>query len=129
VGTLLNELAEFTITELQKENLVDSGWSRANWQLTVTHAANNVYDWRSGRFGPGPANGKGGYKPPKGSAIAVPTRSALPKLRWNDRVYVTNNVDYMQGFTKSLEQRTHFIALTMAKTKSRLAIIAKGLKK
>lgn len=129
VGAAMTKLAEFGITDLQAHNIVDSGWSRASWQVSVSAPAPGVYDHRTGGFTASTSSPKGGIKPPRGAAIAIPKRKDLRKLTWDDRIYFTNNVGYVQGFPQALEERTSFIKATMQRVRRQLDRIARELRR
>lgn len=105
--------ADSLISDVESGNPVDSGWSRASWQVSVSGPGTGVYSFGAGRFTPAGQHSPKGNKPPKGAAIPSPasTRKVLKGYKPGDRVFLTNNVPYIgilegkHGFVKAAVQR------------------------
>lgn len=121
---LIRQTALGTLDDLHNHNPVDSGWSRASWQVSINKAATGVYSYYTGSWVSG--NRPAGNKPPHGTAMNFPQqKDLLPALKYSDKVYFTNNVPYI-GF---VEDKYKFIAGVMHRTKTSLYAIAGRLAK
>jgi hypothetical protein len=129
--SLIRQTALGLLDDLQATNPVDTGWSRASWQLTLNKRGTGVWSYK-GSWVPG--HSWKGNKPPHGAAISIPQQKEhLRALVWTDKVFLTNNVPYVTGDSPSgqlsIEARYGFIAAAMARARVSLYAIAMRLAK
>lgn len=115
----IRKAALTALETVQERNPVDTGWSRGSWLLSVNTPGKGVYSWRLGTWVSN--NRPRGNKPPKGVTMGIPAQPKhLEALRWNDRVYLSNNVPYV-GF---VEARAGMLAYAIRFTARKLERLA-----
>jgi len=121
IMTMMADNAEGLINDVQEGNPVDSGWSRASWRLSKTGPKDEVYSYRTGGFTAGHA--AKGNKPPRGAAVAVPSRRGLGRLTYGDRIYLYSAVPY----SGLLEEKHGFVKATLQRAVRRIKVYAQEL--
>lgn len=102
VADVQRELCLDLVTDLAVGNPVDTGHSRANWQVGVQTVPSNILE-------PARAKGKGEISAGEGEALAeqvvARSRAALSTLKEPDLVYITNNVEYVPHLEDGTSQQ------------------------
>jgi hypothetical protein len=83
VGLVMKHLAFNLQNRIVQKNPVDTGRSRAGWNMAVNHAKGSD---------PGPA--------PKGTKLAAPPTPVLGQINPGDKIYIANNVPYIGALEK-----------------------------
>lgn len=111
------------LEEVQRDNPVKSGWSRASWQLLVNDSRKGVWSMLSRSWVPYAAPLPRGLRPPRTAAIDIPVRPKIPAITWRDTMYVTNGTPYI-GI---LEERDGFVARAIARATRKIKKHAKEI--